>query len=82
MSDGGYLLIFAGQQDDAVGEIQRDFLQREVREGERLGEYRVAVAVLSGEGGGTVGMHAKRPELERLGGHALIAALREGDVIE
>ena len=63
--------IFAGQEDDAVRAIQRDFRQREVREGERLGEHRLAVAVLAGEGGGAVGMHPQPPELEGFDGHAL-----------
>ena len=65
-----------------MGAIQRDLLQREIREGDRLGEDRVAVAVLAGEGGAAVGMHPEPPELERFGGDALVIALREGDVIE
>jgi hypothetical protein len=51
----GVRLVFARQQDDVVGEIERDFIQREVGECDPLGENDGAVAIVAREQGSVVG---------------------------
>lgn len=44
-------LVFAGQQDHVVREIEYDFFEREIGKGDLLGINDVAIAVVTGQGG-------------------------------
>jgi hypothetical protein len=74
--------VFARQEDNVVSEVEGDLLQREVCIGNRFRANDIAVAVLTREGGGLVGMHPQCPKLEGFGGHALGEALCQGDLIQ
>lgn len=74
-------LIFAGQQDDVIGKVEADFLHWEIGVADSFSEYDLAVAVLTGESSGLVGVDLEFPELEQFGGDAVIH-LGESDFIE
>src|SRR3954469_226653 len=71
--------VFARQINHIIGEPQRHALFGEVRERDRLGENRVVVAVLAGEGAAVVGIDCQLPYLKSLGSDFLVEVLREGD---
>jgi hypothetical protein len=75
-------LVFARQEDGFVGEIEGDFLKREVGVVEPLFEHDMPVAVVASERRGLVGIDGQFPELKFLDGHSLVVALREGDLVE
>ena len=68
--------------DDVVRELQRDFIQREIRVLDLLREDDVAVAVVAGQRGCTVGADGELPDLKFLGGDALVVGLNDRDLIE
>ncbi len=61
--------ILAGQVDDTVGEIKLDRVEWEIGVRDLFGKDHVAVAVVTGESSGVVGLNGQRPELERLVGY-------------
>jgi hypothetical protein len=56
--------IFARQQNDAVGEVQRDLRQRKIRVFDRLLIDGLAVPVLTGERRRAVGIDVQLPQLD------------------
>ena len=74
--------VLAGQMDHVVGEIQCDFIQREIGVLDLLGEHDVAVAIVAGERSGSVGTHGELPDLKFLGGNSLVVGLNDRDFVE
>jgi hypothetical protein len=68
--------------DDVVGEVQRDFIQREIGVLDVLGEHGVAIAIAASKRSGSVGMYDELPDLKFLGGDSLVVGLNDRDFIE
>ena len=60
-------LVFARQQNHAVGEVEADLVERKIRELDRLRIRDGAIAVFADERRGTIGFYGEFPDLERLG---------------
>jgi hypothetical protein len=74
--------VLAWQVDYPVGEIQRDFIQREVRVLDLLGEHDLAVAVVARESSGSVGTYGELPDLKFLGSDSLVVGLNDRDFVQ
>jgi len=74
--------ILAGQVDNVVCEIQRDFIQREIGVFDLLGEHDVAVAIVACKSSGSVGTYGEFPDLKFLGGDSLVVRLNDRDFVE
>ena len=74
--------VLARQVDHVVGEIQRDFIQREICVLDRLGEDDIVVAIVARKRGGSVGMYGELPDLKILGGDGLVVRLDDSDFIQ
>lgn len=75
-------LMLARQIDHVVGEVERDFVEREVRVLDFLRIHDVAVAVVACERGGSIRAYKELPELKLLGGNSLVVGLNEGDFVQ
>ncbi len=74
--------MLAGQVNHVVGEIQGDFIEREVGIVDLLRQDGVAVAVAACQRCGLVGTYNQLPDLEFRRSHALVIGLNDGDFIE
>jgi hypothetical protein len=68
--------------DDVVGEVQGDFIQREIGIFDSLGEHDVAVAIVARERSGPVGTYGEFPDLKFLGGNSLVVGLNDRDLVQ
>jgi hypothetical protein len=68
--------------DDVVGEVQSDFIQREICVLDLLGEHDVAVAVIARKRSGSVGTYGELPDLKFLGGNSLVVGLNDRDLVQ
>ncbi len=68
--------------DDVLGEVQRDFIQREIGVLDVLGEHDVSIAVVAGKRSGSVGMYNELPDLKFFGVDSLVVGLNDRDFIE
>ncbi len=68
--------------DHVVGEIQRDFIQREIGVLDRLGEHDIGVAIVARKRGGSVGMHREFPDLKFFGGDTLVVGLNDRNLVQ
>lgn len=69
-------LVFAGKHDDLVGDIEGERREREIGEGDALGENHFAVAVVARQAGGAVFGNGALPMLERFGGDLALSQFR------
>jgi hypothetical protein len=74
--------VLAWQVDNVVGEMQRDFIQREIGVLDLLGEHDIGVAIVARKRGGSVGTHGEFPDLKFLGGDSLVVGLDDRDFVE
>ena len=74
--------ILAWQVDDVVGEVQSDFLQREIGMFDLLGEHDIAVAIVARKLSGPVGTYGEFPDLKLLGGNSLVVGLNDRDLVQ
>jgi len=74
--------VLAWQVDHVVGEIQRDFIQREIGVLDLLGEHDVAVAIVARKRGGSVGTHGEFPDLKFFGGDTLVVGLNDRNLVQ
>lgn len=74
--------IFRRQENDVVGEVERDRVERKIRELDALRIDDIAVAVIAGEARGTVGIDRQFPDLERFANDRLLVKLRDRDGVE
>ena len=68
--------------DYPVGEVQRDFVQREIGVLDFLREHDVAVAIITRKRGGSVGTYCELPDLKFLGGNSLVVGLNDRDFVQ
>jgi len=68
--------------DHVVSEIKRDFIQREIRVLDLLGEHDVAIAIVARKRSGSVGTYGELPDLEFLGGDSLVVGLNDRDFVQ
>src|SRR5580658_7855422 len=68
--------------DHVVSEIKRDFIQREIRVLDLLGEHDVAVAIVARKRSGSVGTHGELPDLKFLGSNSLVVGLKDRDFVQ
>jgi len=64
--------ILAWQVDDVVGEVQSDFIQREIGVLDFLGEDDVAVTIVARKRTGSIGAYGEFPDLKFLGGNSAL----------
>ena len=86
-SDGGQRglnrwSILAWQMDHVVSEIKRDFIQREIRVLDLLGEHDVAIAIVARKRTGSVGTYGELPDLKFLGGDSFVVVLNDRDFVQ
>jgi len=74
--------ILTGQVGDVVSEIEFNGFEREIRVRDLFANNHIPVAVVTGEGGGSVGPDVGGPNLELFGGDFLVVGLKESDFIE
>lgn len=74
--------ILAWQVDDVVREVQCDFIQREIRVLDLLGEDDVAVAIVARKRTGPIGTYGEFPDLKFLGGNSLVVGLNDRDLVQ
>ena len=74
--------VLAWQVDDVVGEVQGDFIQREIGVLDLLGEHDVAIAIVARERRGSVGTYGELPDLKFLGGNSLVVGLNDRDFVQ
>ena len=74
--------MFAGQIDRAVGEEQRDLIQRKISEAQFLAVERVVVPVCADQHGGVIGADFERPDLKLGLGQRLVVGLDDGDFVQ
>jgi hypothetical protein len=68
--------------DDVVGEVQGDFIQREIGVLDFLREYDIAVAIVARKRSGSVGTYGEFPGLKFLGGNSLVVELNDRDLVQ
>jgi hypothetical protein len=68
--------------DDVVGEVQGDFIQREIGVLDLLREYDIAVAIVARKRSGSVGTYGELPDLKFLGGNSLAVELSDRDFVQ
>jgi hypothetical protein len=68
--------------DHVVGEVECDFIQREVGVLNCLAEHDVAVAIVARERSGSVEMYGELPDLKFLRGDSLVVGLNDSDFIQ
>jgi hypothetical protein len=68
--------------DDVVGEVQGDFIQREIGVLDLLREYDIAVAVVARKRSGSVGTYGEFPDLKFLGGNSFVVGLNDRDFVQ
>ncbi len=68
--------------DDVVGEVQSDFIQREIGMLDVLGEHDVAVAIVARKRSGSVGTYGEFPDLKFLGGNSPVVGLNDRDLVQ
>ena len=68
--------------DDAVGEVQGDFIQREIGVLDLLLEDDVAVAIVACKRRGAVGTYGELPDLKFFGGDTLVVGLNDRDLVQ
>ena len=68
--------------DDVVGEVQSDFIQREIGVLDFLGEDDIAVAIVAGKRSSSVGTYRELPDLKSLGGNSLVVRLNDRDFVQ
>ena len=70
-------LILTGEQDHVVGEIELDFLQREVRVFKCFGEDDIVIAVFTAQDAGGIRVDGEFPQMKRFDGGSHIVKLRK-----
>ena len=68
--------------DDVVGEVQGNFIQREIGVLDLLGEDDVAVAIVARKRSGSGGTYGEFPDLKFLGGNSLVVGLNDRDFVQ
>ena len=68
--------------DDVVGEIQGNFIQREIGVLDVLGEHDIAVAIVARKRSGSVETYGEFPDLKFLGGNSLVVGLNDRDLVQ
>jgi hypothetical protein len=68
--------------DHLVREVQRNFVQGEIRVLDLLGTHDVAVAIIAGERSASVGTYGQLPDLTFLGGDGLVVGLSDRNFVQ
>src|SRR5882672_1761692 len=74
--------ILAWQVDDVVGEVQSDFIQREISVLDLLREDDLAVAIVTRKRSCSVGIYGEFPDLKFFGGNGLVVGLNDRDFVQ
>jgi hypothetical protein len=74
--------VFRRQQNDVVGKVELDLVERKIRERDVLRIDDGVVAVIAGEPCRPVGIDRQFPDLERFGRNRLLIELRDRDGVE
>src|ERR1700733_1073352 len=74
--------VLAWQVDYVVGEVQRDFIQREICVLDFLSEHDVAVAIVARKRSASVGTYGELPDLKFVGGDSLVVRLNDRDFVQ
>ena len=77
-----YPSVFRRQENGAVGEVELDFLDWEIRERDVLRVNDVVVAVVTDEAGRPVGIDLQLPDLEFFRGNSLLETLADRDGVQ